>query len=549
MIALLEKYPKTTLFTLVLLMLLPHLSILEVTIMEARNFITAREMLTLDHWLLTTMNDAPRYEKPPLPTWLSALSASLFGLQVWALRFPAVLMVAFLGLGVFALSCLVFRSSLERHQTEGEKLTLERSQALQYGLIAVTSFYVIGILFEGPWDIYAHTFTLGAIYGLYREFQVKQSLGNVVLAGLCLGAGILSKGPVSLYALFLPFLIAYGMTYGGRTLSSRWKAIGGVLLIGLLSGGWWYAYVRWADPAAFEAIAARETANWGSYNIRPFYYYWSFFTQSGIWTLPAVMALMYPYLKSRVKHLKAYQLTFWWTISAVILLSVIPEKKSRYLMPVLIPLAMNTGFYIHFVIQKFNRFKQGWERIPVYVHFGLLALIALSVPIALYLLLGDQLSGYWIWYTLLSLASLILGVFLLVQLRRGAIKTAFYGSIGFVLVLLIFGFPLAKVAQSNPNYRSLGELQQIELPVYAWEEPGPEVLWDYGSVLPLLRSRDTSLPDKLGVLVDLEAVNRLQEQYPDRRLIHQATYDLNTVAPDEKGRKGRLTIEYYWLVK
>ncbi len=54
----------------------PHLKIAEVNIMEARNFITAREMLQYDNWLHTTMNLLPRYEKPPLPTWLTALAGS-----------------------------------------------------------------------------------------------------------------------------------------------------------------------------------------------------------------------------------------------------------------------------------------------------------------------------------------------------------------------------------------------------------------------------------------------------------------------------------------
>ena len=50
----------------------PHLSIVEVNIMEARNFITAREMLEYGNWIHTTMNLEPRYEKPPLPTWMTA---------------------------------------------------------------------------------------------------------------------------------------------------------------------------------------------------------------------------------------------------------------------------------------------------------------------------------------------------------------------------------------------------------------------------------------------------------------------------------------------
>ena len=56
----------------------PHLSLVEVNIMEARNFITAREMITDGNWLLTTMNGIARYEKPPLPTRTKSFRFSLF---------------------------------------------------------------------------------------------------------------------------------------------------------------------------------------------------------------------------------------------------------------------------------------------------------------------------------------------------------------------------------------------------------------------------------------------------------------------------------------
>ena len=92
MIKLFENNPKITIIALVFLMLLPNLEVPNITIMEARNFITAREMVDDGNWILTTMNGEPRYQKPPLPTWLSAVfglklgSDSLFGL-----RFPAIL--------------------------------------------------------------------------------------------------------------------------------------------------------------------------------------------------------------------------------------------------------------------------------------------------------------------------------------------------------------------------------------------------------------------------------------------------------------------------
>ena len=65
--------------------------------MEARNFTTAREMLHDGNWLLTTLNGEPRYQKPPLPTWLTAISAAVFGLKsLIALRLPAALITVVL---------------------------------------------------------------------------------------------------------------------------------------------------------------------------------------------------------------------------------------------------------------------------------------------------------------------------------------------------------------------------------------------------------------------------------------------------------------------
>lgn len=40
-------------------------------IMESRNIITAREMVSDGNWLVPTMNGELRLEKPPLPTWVA----------------------------------------------------------------------------------------------------------------------------------------------------------------------------------------------------------------------------------------------------------------------------------------------------------------------------------------------------------------------------------------------------------------------------------------------------------------------------------------------
>ena len=81
MIEKIEKFPIIALFTIVSLMLFTHLDLLEVSIMEARNFISAREMISDGNWLLTTINGEPRYQKPPLPTMITAVFGILFGIK------------------------------------------------------------------------------------------------------------------------------------------------------------------------------------------------------------------------------------------------------------------------------------------------------------------------------------------------------------------------------------------------------------------------------------------------------------------------------------
>ena len=154
MISKLEKYPIIAICTLVFLMCLVSFSMLDVTIMEARNLITAREMVNDGNWLLTTLNGEPRYQKPPLPTWLTACTALIFGFKnILALRFPGILMIALTGIFSYLLSV---------------RLVANKRQAFFNALITISSFYVIGIVIEAPWDIFTHGFMLVAIYHLFQ---------------------------------------------------------------------------------------------------------------------------------------------------------------------------------------------------------------------------------------------------------------------------------------------------------------------------------------------------------------------------------------------
>ncbi|WP_179376498.1 ArnT family glycosyltransferase [Winogradskyella wichelsiae] len=525
MLKFIEKYPIPSLLLFVIIMLGFTIDAIPVTIMEARNFISAREMLTDNNWILTTMNGEARYEKPPLPTWITAAFGYLFSItSVLALRWPALLFVASIGISIYLLS---------------KKLNLTPSHSLINGFIALTSFYILGITIEAPWDIYTHGFMLMALYQLFLMFHNRETpIVRSLLFVLFLACSVLSKGPVSLYVLFLPFIIAYGIAFKFKGGILHFLKLFSLLIFGLVLGAWWYLHVRIADPETFNAIAQRETSNWHSYNVRPFYYYWSFFIQSGLWTVPAFISLLYPYLKSRVSNLKAYQFSFFWTILAVILLSVIPEKKSRYLMPVLIPLAFNIGFYIDYLVREFKNLKSKKETFPVYFQFGLIGTIALLFWIIGFSI-GPFLTGIvLVRFIICSLVLALIGFYIFKSLKAKNIKSAFYLVLSFMLCIGFLALPLAKL-QAQPDYKTLSDLPSDGIPLYRLDGVSPEAIYNYGAKIPSIKTDEGLLiPEEkqfrlLTTTAQPEAIKELSKLYT---IEFKATYDFNFSSANERSR-------------
>ncbi|RKE98026.1 ArnT family glycosyltransferase [Ichthyenterobacterium magnum] len=538
----LHKNPILTIAFLVIIMLGFNLDALQVSIMEARNFITAREMLVDNNWLLTTMNGEARYQKPPLPAWISTVFAFVLGIKnVFAYRLPALLFIIITGIYTYLIS---------------KKIVSNSVHSFNNALIIITSFYVIGITFEAPSDIFTHSFML---IGMYYLFQLFSNYGNYlkhsIIAGVFIGLSILSKGPVSFYVLLLPFLLAYGFSYKYKFNKRLLFSFLLCLIIALIVGGWWYLYVRVYDAETFTAIAKKETGNWSSYNVRPFYYYWSFFTQSGLWTIPAFIALIYPYLKTRVSNLKAYKFSFYWTIFAVVLLSIIPEKKSRYLMPVLIPLAINTGFYIEYLIRKFKDLKDKRETIPVYFNFGLIALIGITFPVIGYIFLGEKLSNHWLLFSLASIVLFNIGLFILIKLRKKNIQSVFNLAVLFFIALLFFALPLSKLLISE-NYKPITSLNENamnkNLNVYSIDLLTPEIVWQFGDKVKTIKKGSEFVFPKehtFGLLANTNNLNDIEILKNDYIVEYQNTYDINISDTNSRQYKDRLVNQYYILTK
>jgi 4-amino-4-deoxy-L-arabinose transferase-like glycosyltransferase len=519
-----------------LILFVSNLDVVYVNIMEARNFISAREMLTHGNWLHTTLNLEPRYEKPPLPTWFTAIAMWLFGkTNLYGLRLPAVIAVIILIFSSFKLMALVLKNNFH---------------AFVGSLVLSTSFYIVFSGRNGQWDIFAHSFMMLAIWQIYLALNTEiNSYKKWFLGGLFIGLSILSKGPVSLYALFLPFLIAYGFTYNFKGFSKQIKPAFLALIMALIIGGWWAVYIYVTDFEAVQRIAAKETVAWSQRNVRPWYYYWSFFTQSGMWTVFAFIGLLYPFVKKRVTHLKAYRFTLIWTLSAVILLSLIPEKKARYLLPVLIPLAFNTSFYLHYIIKKAKKLPKIDRWITAF-GFGLFALICLVVPVMAYVKLPMLLVGDFN-FKLTSFVLILIGLTLIYSLIKTNFKLSFYLSITMMCSIVLIGLPLLKEFYNNNRFNNLSTIKQDpktkDIPFFVKGYIAPEFIWEYGTpIKPLKSEKDLASFQKFGLITQEKLSDTLLKDF---KIALKQHIDLNYIVKKSGKRNSRLVSQFYLLEK
>jgi len=527
------------LFVVAGLLLLTNLDKIEVNIMEARNFISAREMVQNKEYLLTTLNNEPRYQKPPLPTWLTAIAGSLSGFEsLSVLRFPVVAMT-------FLLVFIFYYFS--------KRIGLSAEHSFNNALILITSFYIFFAGRDNQWDMYTHSFMMVCIVFLWKLLKEdSNALLNSILGGIFFGFSFLSKGPISVYVLLIPFLISYGMVYH---FSFRRKILYLIVMLitGLSIGLSWYIYVHIKDPVYFSNIVKREATSWTNYEVQPFYYYWNFFLQSGLWAIPSLTSLIYPYLKTRVEDLKAYRFAILWTLISVILMSIIPEKKVRYLVPVLIPLALSTGFYIEYLMKNFKREMSMKENTWIFFSFGIIALIGFLYPFAGLILLKETIREYMLLFILSTLFMYLFSFLLINGLISRNFRIIFLSMISILVLIVIIVIPIRSKVFINPRFAPAKEAQvtaeKYRIETYRLSDIAPEIVWDFGEPIPLLQKDGDRflIPDdrSFALIADKADSSMIKSQFIkyniNRKYIINMNYGLKN--------KVRYIKDYYILTK
>lgn len=301
-------------------------------IMETRNLETAREMAEGNNWLVPRMNGEYRLEKPPLPTWIAAVVQTVMPDSLAAQR----TMSGLAGCMLVAFFYLI-----------GLQTTHRRDYAFVSSILLITCYQIILQARTATWDIYCHAFMTGGIYYLWRGFYKPTHIWrNMILAGIMTGLSFMSKGPVSIYALLLPWLIS-ALAIQRPQMKGRKLPLTVMILLAVAIGSWWYLLILATHPEAAQYVIHKETGSWQNHNVRPWFYYWRFFTETGIWTPLMLLALAFPIWRKRLAGMRdQYTAALLWTTVQLVLLSLMPEKKMRYLLPMMMPCCYTMAFVV-----------------------------------------------------------------------------------------------------------------------------------------------------------------------------------------------------------
>lgn len=432
-----------------------HNNALPVDYMESRNLATAQEMVRNGNYLVPTMNEELRLEKPPLPTWIAAavecISPDNIVLQRSAAGLAATMMVLFLYLLV---------AHIARSRTLG----------LMSALVCATSYGMIMIGRNATWDIYCHSFMLAAIYFMVLGFDSKKTPWTQFFwAGVFLGLSFMSKGPVSFYVLLLPFLIIYTWVFRPR-MRYKWSALALMIVVFVVLSSWWPLYINIFHSEVARATLEKETSAWMSHNVRPFYYYWKFAAEAGIWTLFWVSSIVYVFFKQKNEDKRAvFVFSILWMVLSLVLLSVIPEKKTRYLVPLLIPGAINTAFLFYYTA-KFVLTRK--EKFLLRFNGALVGVILLALPVAYYILFVKEELASLTMLVVTAIVYAFLGIFILLTVLTKHIRVMplFAGLVlAMIMTVALCLVPVRKM-MINDDRHSIRDLRKQEniygLPFY-----------------------------------------------------------------------------------
>lgn len=209
---------------------------------EARYGEIARIMLETGDWITPMQSyGEPFWAKPPLSTWASALSMSLFGVNEFAARLPSLL---------FSIGILWLVWDLAKKRS-GDQVAMIATLVLAGCLFF---FLNAGTVMTDPALVFCTTLSMFAFW--HAVVAKRKAWGYVFFAGL--GLGLLAKGPVAIVLTGMPIFF-WVLRHQSRWIA-LWKHLpwftGGLLM--LLIALPWYLLAELKTPGFINYFIVGE---------------------------------------------------------------------------------------------------------------------------------------------------------------------------------------------------------------------------------------------------------------------------------------------------
>ncbi|MET3580798.1 4-amino-4-deoxy-L-arabinose transferase-like glycosyltransferase [Mesorhizobium robiniae] len=313
---------------------------------ETRYLSVTWEMYLSGQVFVPTMNFAPYLQKPPLLFWLIDLAWNIFG----ASRIAAMLVI-------FVASSLVIWLTTRL----AKSLFPERDGIVSRvpWLVAGSTIFVVYstlILF----DMLLTVFVLAALLSLLA-FARSGNRWQAVVAGLFIGLGILTKGPVVLIHVGAPILLYpfWRDRQAGLATPKFFAGAGLAVLAALIPVAIWLvpATIQTKGNFVYDLVwnqsAGRVTGNLHNSHGRPFYFYvvlmpimlipWIFIPE--MWRLK-LGARIGGLIDARSPDLRALRLLSFSFVAVLLVFSAISGKQPHYMVPMLPFVAILFGYFM-----------------------------------------------------------------------------------------------------------------------------------------------------------------------------------------------------------
>ena len=313
---------------------------------ETRYLSVSWEMFLRQNFLVPTLNFEPYFQKPPLLFWLIDLAWSVFGVS----RIAAVGVI-------FVISSLVLYLT-QRLATalfpNVEGMT-PRVPWLMLGS-AVFVIYSSLILFDLLQTLFVLAFFLALL-----SFANGRGLRYAVLAGIFVGFGVLTKGPVMLIHIACPILLYPLWRNPFSSLAPR-QFFSGMALMLLAAV---VPVLAWLGPALYQTgsdfaysliwrqAAGRVSGNLESAHARPVYFYLLLLPVGLLpWVLSPYFWRSESWLRIRKgvdvdpQEMRILRFLTIWCLAEFVVFSMISGKQPHYLVPLLPPMILIFGYFM-----------------------------------------------------------------------------------------------------------------------------------------------------------------------------------------------------------